>query len=214
MNLNQQPGRIGYARVSTKGQNLDSQMDALLKAGCSKVFAEKQSGVKETRPEWDKLLDYLRPGDVLVITELSRMTRSLKHLLIVISGLEEKGVKLVSLRENIDTTTATGRAFVSIMGAINQMELELRAERVEAGREAAKARGGTGGRPRADVDTMAKAITLYENSDRSVDDICKTFQVPKRTFYKYLAVKRNSEETFVMRRSGKGVAATVPERAT
>lgn len=196
----QQPSRIGYARVSTKGQNLDSQLDALLKAECSKVFAEKQSGTKESRPEWDKLLDYLRPGDILVITELSRMTRSLKHLLTVTSVLEGRGIKLLSLRENIDTSTATGRAFVSIMGAVNQMELELRAERVEAGREASKARGGTGGRPKADMDLVAKAITLYENTERSVDDICKTFKLPNRTFYKYLAEKRDSDQTFLMRR--------------
>jgi DNA invertase Pin-like site-specific DNA recombinase len=195
--------------VSTRGQNLDSQLDALLKAGCARVFAEKQSGVKEKRQEWDKLLDYTRPGDVLVITELSRMTRSLKHLLTVIGDLEERGVKLVSLRENIDTSTATGRAFVSIMGAINQMELELRAERVEAGREAAKARGGTGGRPKADMDLISKAITLYENSDRSVDDICKTFQVPKRTFYKYLAEKRGGEDALVMRRGIKKILTEV-----
>lgn len=91
-------------------------------------------------------MDYIREGDALVVTELSRMTRSLKHLLQVVGALEDKGVDIISLRENIDTSTATGRCFVSIMGAISQMERELKSERAAAGREAAKARGRTGGR--------------------------------------------------------------------
>ena len=126
--------RIGYARVSTIGQNLDSQLDALTNAGCIRVFTDKASGVAENRPEWTKLIDFLRPGDLLVVTELSRMTRSLMHLLQLVKEFETKGIDLVSLRENIDTSTATGRAFLSIIGAINQMERELKAERTAAGR--------------------------------------------------------------------------------
>jgi len=197
------PSRIGYARVSTAGQNLDSQIDALNKAECSRIFADKLSGTMQHRPEWDKLLDYLRPGDVLVITELSRMTRSLRHLLDVVKELESKGVKLVSLRENIDTSTATGRAFVSIMGAVNQMELELRAERVAAGRESSKSRGGTGGRPRADVGRISQAIVLYEQTDQSVSEICETLDIPVRTFYKYLAEKREGNPAAHLRREPK-----------
>jgi len=95
-------------------------------------------------------MDYLREGDSLVITELSRMTRSLKHLLQVVEDLDTKGVSIISLRDHIDTSTATGRCFVSIMGAISQMERELKSERTSAGREVAKARGRTGGRPKTD----------------------------------------------------------------
>lgn len=195
--------KIGYARVSTAGQNLDSQVDALTQAGCLRIFTDKLSGTKIHRPEWDRLIDYLRPGDVLVITELSRMTRSLRNLLDVVNELEKKGVKLVSLRENIDTSTATGRAFVSIMGAVNQMELELRAERVAAGRESSKARGGTGGRPRADVAKMAQAITLYEQTDQSVSDLCKMMNIPIRTFYKYLTETREGNPATQLRRAAK-----------
>ena len=96
-------------------------------------------------------MEYVRPGDVLVVTELSRMTRSLMHLLETAQLLEQKQVNLVSLRENIDTSTATGRCFLSMMGAIHQMERELRAERAAAGRASAKARGKSGGRPRTDI---------------------------------------------------------------
>ena len=132
--------RIGYARVSTVAQNINSQIDALYAFGCKKVFSDKESGVKTERPGWQQLMDYIREGDSVVITELSRMTRSLKHLLQVVEDLDKKGVGIVSLREHIDTSTATGRCFISIMGAVSQMERELKSERAAAGREAAKAR--------------------------------------------------------------------------
>jgi DNA invertase Pin-like site-specific DNA recombinase len=143
--------RIGYARVSSKDQNLDSQLDLLKAAGCERIFEDKVSGVKESRPEWDRLLEFLREGDTVVVAELSRMTRSLMHLLSLVKEFEQRGVQIVSLREHIDTSTATGRAFLSILGAINQMERELKSERAAAGRASAKARGRTGGRPRTDA---------------------------------------------------------------
>jgi DNA invertase Pin-like site-specific DNA recombinase len=139
--------RVGYARVSSAGQNLDSQIDALKAAGCKKIFTDKITGSRMDRPGWDQLMEYVRPGDVLVVAELSRMTRSLMHLLETAQALECKQVNLVSLRENIDTSTATGRCFLSMMGAIHQMERKSRAERAAAGRPSAKARGKTGGQP-------------------------------------------------------------------
>jgi DNA invertase Pin-like site-specific DNA recombinase len=183
--------KIGYARVSSKGQNLDSQLDALKNAGCCKIYAESASGVKESRPEWDKLTAYLRSGDTLVVTELSRMTRSLFHLLQLVKEFEEQGINLISLRENIDTSSATGRAFISIIGAINQMERELKAERTDAGRAAAKARGKTGGRPRIDPIKLERARVLYENSGESAASVCKEFSIGRRTFFDYLAKVRS-----------------------
>jgi DNA invertase Pin-like site-specific DNA recombinase len=137
--------RIGYARVSSIGQNLDSQIDALQKAGCGKIFSDKMTGSHMDKSGWNAFFDYSRPGDTLVVSELSRMTRSLMDLLTTAKLLEQRQINLVSLRENIDTTTATGRCFLSMMGAIHQMERELRAERAAAGRSSAKARGKTGG---------------------------------------------------------------------
>src|ERR1700693_6067682 len=142
--------RFGYARVSSGGQNLDSQVDALQKAECDKIFSDKTTGSRMDRPGWDQLMEYVRPADTLVVTELSRMTRSLLNLLETGKLLEQRQVNLVSLRKNIDTRTATGRCFLSMMGAIHQMERELRAERAAAGRASARARGKTGGRPRTD----------------------------------------------------------------
>jgi DNA invertase Pin-like site-specific DNA recombinase len=159
--------KIGYARVSSAGQNLDSQIDALKEAGCTRIFTDKISGTKINRSGWDELLSYIRTQDTLVITELSRMSRSLMHLLEIVKVLEEKQVELVSLRENIDTSTATGRCFLAMMGAVAQMEREIKAERAEAGRAAAKARGKTGGRPRTDTDKLEQARILYQNSDKS-----------------------------------------------
>jgi DNA invertase Pin-like site-specific DNA recombinase len=187
--------RVGYARVSSVGQNLDSQVDALQKAGCKKTFSDKMTGSRMDRPGWDQLMDYIRPGDALVVTELSRMTRSLIHLLETAQLLEQKQVNLVSLRENIDTSTATGRCFLSMMGAIHQMERELRAERASAGRASARARGKTGGRPRTDVVKLRDAKVLYDNSGKTAAEVCKVVGVGRRIFFAYLAQQRDQQST-------------------
>jgi DNA invertase Pin-like site-specific DNA recombinase len=155
-------------------------------AECEKIFEDKVSGVKESRPEWDRLLEFLRPGDTVVVAELSRMTRSLMHLLSLVQQFEKRGIEIVSLREHIDSSTATGRAFLSILGAINQMERELKSERAAAGRASAKARGRTGGRPRTDVDTLENARVLYQNSGKSAAEVCTAFGIGRRTFFSYL----------------------------
>jgi DNA invertase Pin-like site-specific DNA recombinase len=153
--------KVGYARVSSHDQKLDSQLDALHQVGCHKVFSDRVSGMKADRPGWDQLMAYVRPADTLVVTELSRMSRSLMHLLEVVKTFDQQGIALLSLREHIDTSTATGRCFLAMMGAISQMERELKAERTAAGRAAAKARGRTGGRPRTDPDKLEQARILY-----------------------------------------------------
>ena len=184
--------RIGYARVSRVGQHLDAQLDALHQAGCGKIFSDTMTGSRMHRPGWDQLLDYVRPGDTLVVTELSRMTWSLLHLLETAHALEQRAVHLVSLREHIDTTTATGRCFLSMMGAIHQMERELRAERAAAGRASAKARGKSGGRPRTAIVKLENARILYENSDKTAAEVCQVAGVGRRVFFAYLAKKRNT----------------------
>jgi DNA invertase Pin-like site-specific DNA recombinase len=189
------PNRIGYARVSCVGQNIDSQFDALQAAGCVKIFADKMTGSRMDRPGWKQVLEYLRPSDVLVVTELSRMTRSLLDLLETSKLLDQRGINLVSLRESIDTTTATGRCFLSMMGAIHQMERELRAERAAAGRLSAKARGRTGGRPRTDIAKLENARVLYENTDKTAAMACELAGVGRRVFFSYLAQKRGEQES-------------------
>jgi len=187
------PHRIGYARVSSAGQNLDSQIDALKKVGCGRIFSDKMTGSRMDRPGWDQMMGYVRAGDTLVVTELSRMTRSLINLLETAQVLERLQINLASLRENIDTGTATGRCFLSMMGAIHQMERELRAERAAAGRSSAKARGKTGGRPRTDATKLANAKILYENSDKTADEVCRILGVGRRTFFAYLTELKNAQ---------------------
>ena len=185
--------KVGYARVSSPHQKLDSQFDALNQVGCNKVFSDRVSGTKADRPGWEHLMAYVRPGDKVVITELSRMSRSLRHLLDVVRELETQGIELISLRENIDTSSATGRGFLAIMGAIAQMEHELKAERTAAGRAAAKARGRTGGRPRTDSDKLEQARILYLHSDRTAAEVCHIVGVGRRTLFSYLAQMKSRE---------------------
>lgn len=179
--------KVGYARVSSSNQKLDSQLDALNQAGCDRVFSDCISGIKVKRLGWDQLMDHVRSGDSVVVTELSRMSRSLKHLLDVVQAFEHQGIELISLRENIDTSTATGRAFLGMMGVMSQMERDLRAERTAAGRVAAKARGRTGGRPRTDPDKLEEARVLYLNSDRTAAQVCRSVGIGRRTLFSYLA---------------------------
>jgi DNA invertase Pin-like site-specific DNA recombinase len=183
---------IGYARVSSSSQNLDAQIDNLKQVGCELIFEDKVSGISKDRKGWDELMRYIRKGDMLVITELSRMSRSLHHLLEIVDDLHKKQVQFKSLRENIDTSTATGRAFLSIMGAVSQMELELKKERAAAGRAAAKARGKSGGRPRIDSDKLEQARILYQNSDKSANKVCELFGFSKRTLYSHIKYYQNS----------------------
>ena len=187
--------KVGYARVSASDQKLDSQFDALKQTGCHKVFSDRVSGIKVNRPGWEQLMVYVRPGDTVIVTELSRMSRSLMHLLEVVKAFEDQGIELVSLRENIDTSTATGRGFLAMMGVISQMERELKAERTAAGRVAAKARGRTGGRPRTDPDKLEEARILYLNSNRTAAQVCKTVGIGRRTLFSYLAQVKNRQVT-------------------
>ena len=123
-------------------------MDALQKAECEKIFSDKTTGSRMDRPGWDQLMEYVRPADTLVVTELSRMTRSLLNLLETVKLLQQRQVNLVSLRENIDTRTATGRCFLSMMGAIHQMERNCG----QSGRRLAAHRLEHAGKPEADLE--------------------------------------------------------------
>jgi len=191
------PNRVGYARVSSAGQNLDSQYEALQKAGCGRIFSDKMTGSRLNRPGWEELMGYLRSGDTIVVTELSRLVRSLLNLLEITQQLEQRQINLVSLRDNIDTSTATGRCFLSMMGAIYQMERELKSERAEAGRASARARGKTGGRPRTSIEKLENARVLYENSAKTAEEVCQVVGIGRRSFFAYLAQQRAEAEANV-----------------
>lgn len=182
--------RYGYARVSTKEQAFALQVDALKLAGCEEVFCEVASGAKTQRPVLETLLSHLRKDDVLVITKLDRLGRSLQHIVALSNDLLERGVGLVSLSDPIDTTTPQGRLMFNIFGALAEFERDLIRERTHAGLAAARARGRKGGRPKGlsptATTTAMAAETLYREADLSVKAICEQLQISKTTFYTYL----------------------------
>lgn len=151
---------LGYARVSTEQQSLDRQLDALQKYGCDLIFDEKMTGTKRDRPELEKLIDRMTEGDTVVIAELSRLGRSTKDLIELTELFQSKGVHLVSLKEQIDTSTSTGKLLFTLMSAIAQFERDLISERTQEGLKAARARGRLGGRPKTDQKQIEKAIKL------------------------------------------------------
>jgi DNA invertase Pin-like site-specific DNA recombinase len=178
---------IGYARVSTEEQNLDLQTDALKKAGCERVFADKVSGAKSERKGLNAALEMLRPGDVLMVWRLDRLGRSLKHLIELIGELEQNGVGFRSLTENIDTTTTGGKLVFHLFGALAEFEKNLIRERTKAGLVAARARGRKGGRkPVMDEKKIRQAQALMVDSQNTITDICKTLGVGRTSFYKYV----------------------------
>lgn len=182
--------KIGYARVSTRDQKPDLQVDALKAAGCERVYQDVASGAKTARPALDELLGQLRAGDVLVIWKLDRMGRSLQHLVELVSRLMEQKVGLLSLNDPIDTTSAQGRFVFNLFASLAEFERELIRERTQAGLTAARARGRVGGRPKglspqAEATALA-ADTLYRERKLSVAAIAQKLHVSKSTLYSYL----------------------------
>lgn len=183
---------VGYARVSTDDQSLDLQDDALKAAGCSKIFMEKESGRAGTkRPALEQALAYLRPEDQLVVWKIDRLGRSLREMLDTAHMLQERGVKLRSLTEQVDTETATGRMMFNFLGTIAEYFLDLNRERTMAGLKAAMARGRKGGRRRklSEADIEAGRAMLAAGTI-SVAEIAKRLGVGRTAFYSYFPQAR------------------------
>ena len=183
--------QIGYARVSTRDQNLDLQLDALRKAGCTDtyIYKEEISGATRERPQLQKLREQLREGDVVVVWKLDRLGRSLADLVHLVTEIQGKGAGLLSLNDNIDTTTPQGKLTFHIFAAIAEFEREIIRERTNAGLASARARGRKGGRPPGlspGAKIKAAAATSLYQQKRSVSEICNTLHVSKKTFYKYI----------------------------
>jgi len=187
---------IGYARISTDDQNLNLQNDALVSAGCEKIYSDRISGAKATRPGLSLALEVVRTGDVLIVWRLDRLGRSLKDLIELMSILDEKGVGLSSLQESITTTNKSGRLIFHLFGALAEFERNLIRERTRAGLLAARARGHRGGRPKAlDLAKRQLAVKLYTEGQHTILEICKLMGISKPTLYNYIAEINNAHGT-------------------
>ncbi|MBL9084899.1 MAG: recombinase family protein [Planctomycetales bacterium] len=178
--------QVGYIRVSSAGdrQSTELQRDALLAAGIDErhLYEDRASGARDDRPGLKECLDFLRPGDVLVVWKLDRLGRSLAHLIAIIRQLKERGIGFRSLTEAIDTTTSMGEFTFNLFGSLAQYERALIRERVSAGLAAARRRGRRGGRPRKlDQAKLELATKLLSAGEASVSEVARLIGVPRST---------------------------------
>ena len=178
---------VGYARVSSVGQSLEVQQEKLVSYGVDKLFAEKLSGTTAARPELKSCLDYVRAGDVLVITKLDRLARSTLHLHKIVNDLNDRGVGFKVLDQSIDTTTKEGRLLFSILASLAEFETELRAERTNEGRIAAMERGVKfGAKPKLTEDQIAEMIQK-RSQGVLIKDLMTEYKLSKASVYRLMS---------------------------
>lgn len=185
---------VGYARVSTNGQELELQIDALKKAGVAKadLYTDKVSGAKAVRPGLDKCLQSLKPGDTLLVWRLDRLGRSIRHLIDLVEVLRKQGVGFKSICDGaIDTTTASGELIFNVFASLAQFERRLIQERTRAGLDSARLRGRKGGRPSLSTNDPRVQIAKKMHADKTmpIANICTTLRISRPTLYRWLAIK-------------------------
>lgn len=180
--------KIGYARVSTKDQNLDSQIDLLNSENCEKIYLEKVSGKTSNRPELLQLLNTLRKGDTVIVTKLDRLARSLKDLISLVEEIHSREANFISLSDKIDTSSPAGKFFFHVFGAIAEFERDMISERTKIGLNSARAKGRVGGRPSGlPPEDFAKALLVKEKSyaGMPMTQIAKMLKLSRSTVYRY-----------------------------
>lgn len=179
---------IGYARVSSSGQALDVQLDKLAKAGCTKVFKEKRSGRQaENRPELQAALEYVREGDVLVVSRLDRMARSVLDLAKIADLLKRKGVSLRVLDQGLDTSTSEGKLMFNLLGAFAEFEADIRRDRVADGIAQAKRKGIKFGRKKALTEAQEERIRKMRAEEGfSIEQLAERFGIGRSSVYRAL----------------------------
>jgi DNA invertase Pin-like site-specific DNA recombinase len=181
--------KVGYARVSSVGQSLDVQIEKL--QDCNKLFQEKESGTKSKRKQLDECLNYVREGDVLVVTRLDRLARSTLHLCEIAKRLEGEGVSLQVLDQNINTEDATGRLLFNMLGAIGQFETEIRSERQMDGIKKAKQKGVRFGKVKALNEAQIEELRSKRKNGNLIKELMKDYCLSKASIYRYLNYKTN-----------------------
>ncbi|MED1381774.1 recombinase family protein [Bacillus mycoides] len=184
---------FGYARVSTKKQSLDMQLDELKRFGCEEIVTEKESGAKKNRVELQSLLGKLRKGDTLVVYKLDRLGRTMHQLVNLLQEFNEKGIHFVSIKDGIDTSTTMGRFLFHVFGAMAEMEREVINERVISGVAAAKARGREGGRKKAHTPQQIEGMLKMIEQGESKVAVCEMFNVSRATLYRYIKENENNK---------------------
>ncbi len=194
MNIKSENRLVGYARVSKDKQELQLQLDALLKAGVPKqlIFVDKVSGAKTARPGLDQCLGQLREGDTIIVWRLDRLGRSVRHLIDLVEQLRQRKVGFKSICDGaIDTTTASGELIFNVFASLAQFERRLIQERTRAGLESARARGRLGGRrpiPASDPRVLT-AKRMHADKSMPIADICTTLRISRPTLYRYVGMK-------------------------
>lgn len=184
---------VGYGRVSTRDQNLETQQAALVRAGCEKIFIETASGAQRDRKELHAAISYMRAGDVLVVWKLDRLARSLKQLLETVEHLNGNGIGFRSITESIDTTTPAGTFVLQVFGALAEFERELIRERTIAGLDHARAQGRIGGRPRRLTENkILSAKALLADGKLTVAEVAAEVGVSESTLYRHIKGGRSS----------------------
>ena len=178
--------KIGYARVSTKDQDLSLQKKALSEAGCTKIYEDKISGTQSSREGLKLALEVLRDGDTLVVWKLDRLGRSAKHLITLVNELEQQSCHFISLTDNIDTGSTAGRFFFHVMASLAQMERELIVERTKAGLEAARQKGRVGGRKRQMTDSKIESAKKLLTEGISPKEVATNLGVSVPTLYRWI----------------------------
>lgn len=179
--------RMGYGRISTSDQNVESQRDALVYAGVDQIFLDTFTGTKANRPELDRLRSQLRAGDTLVITRLDRLGRSAKDLLNLVSDLQDQGVNLEVLEQNINTSTPEGKLFFTLVASFAEFEREIMRSRTMDGLAAARARGRLGGRKPAMSEVKISTAKQLYSEGKYVKDIAEALGVSRPTIYRALS---------------------------
>lgn len=173
--------KIGYVRVSTVEQNEARQVEALNKLGVQKIYIEKKSGKNLDRPVLQEMLDFIREGDTVYVHDLSRISRSLTDLLNLVELLQKKKVHFISNKEQVDTTTPTGRLFLSIVGAINEFERTNLLERQREGIAIAKRVGKYKGRKPRTLDHVAELYNMWIRREKSKAEIARDYKISRPT---------------------------------
>jgi DNA invertase Pin-like site-specific DNA recombinase len=181
--------RVGYARVSLTGQNLEAQIEILKRAGCEKVFQEKKSGTKRAdRTELENTLEFVREGDIFFVTRLDRCSRNTLDLYKILEQLKNKKVDFKATEQEFDTSTSTGKLMVGLLSVIAEFETDLRAERQAEGIKSALARGVKfGAKRKMSDDHVIEAMELQKRGEFTNQQIADKFGVGRSTLLRYVA---------------------------